>query len=97
MVSPFFFASDEGKRFPHSVFPGAMYVFEGKYRCAHLPGFPIKHVDDFNMSRGFKGDIKRMFVEFAGETSRHVQTFFLVRSWGTSLVDFLGWAERVNC
>jgi hypothetical protein len=38
-----------------------------------------------------------MFVELAGETSRHVQTFFLVRSWETSLVDFLGWAERVNC
>jgi hypothetical protein len=28
MVSQFFFASDEGKRFPHSVFPGAMYVLE---------------------------------------------------------------------
>ena len=39
-----------------------------------------------------------MFVEFvAGETSRHVQTSFFARSWETSLVDFLGWAESVNC
>ena len=57
MVSQNFFASDEGKRFPHSVFPGAMYVLRVSIVARTPPGLPLNMLTISTCQGGYQEDV----------------------------------------